>query len=275
MPALDLHTGKLLLESPSSLFLSPDGHGGTLTALAKSGLLAKMKSRGIEQLSYFQVDNPLIRIADPTFLGHHVAAQAEVSSRAIAKRGPKEKVGAFALVKGRCTIVEYSDLPDELAFATDANGRLQLWAGSPAIHIFAVSFLERMTSHPDHLAFHIAKKKVPHIDADARPVEPKTENALKFERFIFDVLPAAERWTVVEALREEEFAPVKNATGEDSPATSEAALVAQATSWITKAGGSVAPGSKVEISPRYALDAEEFARKFAAGTRIEGSRYFV
>jgi UDP-N-acetylglucosamine/UDP-N-acetylgalactosamine diphosphorylase len=273
MPALDLATGKLLLESPGGLFLSPDGHGGTLTALATSGLLNKMKTHRIEQVFYFQVDNPLVKIADPAFLGHHAAAGAEVSSKVIAKRGPKEKVGVLAKVDGRCAIVEYSDLPDALAHATDETGRLRLWAGNPAIHLFSVEFLERTTRDPERLPFHVARKKVPHIDAEGRPVDPKAENALKFERFIFDVLPAADRWVIVEATRAEEFAPLKNATGDDSPATVEQALLAQAADWITKAGGSVAPGAKVEISPLFALDAEEFARK-APGVRVEGKRYF-
>ncbi len=273
MPALDLATGRLLLETPGSLFLSPDGHGGTLTALASSGLLHEMKTRGIEHVFYFQVDNPLVKIADPAFLGHHVAAGAEVSSKVIAKRGPKEKVGVFAKVDGRCAIVEYSDLPDALAHATDEAGRLRLWAGNPAIHLFSVEFLEWMTRDPERLPFHVARKKVPHIDAQGRPVEPAAENALKFERFIFDVLPAADRWVLVETTRAEEFAPLKNATGDDSPATVEQALVALAGDWVKKAGGTVAPGSKVEISPLFALDAAEFAEK-APGARVEGTRYF-
>jgi UDP-N-acetylglucosamine/UDP-N-acetylgalactosamine diphosphorylase len=273
MPAIDLATGKLLLESPGSLFLSPDGHGGTLTALASSGLLHEMKTRGIEHVFYFQVDNPLVKIADPAFLGHHVAADAEVSSKVIAKRGPKEKVGVFAKVDGRCAIVEYSDLPDALAHATGEEGRLRLWAGNPAIHLFSVEFLERMTRDPTRLPFHVARKKVPHIDAHCRAVEPAAENALKFERFIFDVLPAAERWVLVETTRAEEFAPLKNATGDDSPATVEQALVALSSEWVKKAGGVVAPGSKVEISPLFALDAAEFAHK-APGVRVEGTRYF-
>ncbi len=280
MPALDLATGQLLMESPGALFLSPDGHGGTLTALAKSGLLAKLSRRGIRQVFYLQVDNPLVRIADPEFLGHHLAARAEVSSRAIAKNGPKEKMGVLASVGGRCTIVEYSDLSDELAHAADASGRLRLWAGSPAIHLFSVPFLERVTGDPDKLPLHLARKKVPHIDERGRHVEPTVENALKFERFIFDVLPAAERWTVVESLRADEFAPLKNATGADSPATTEAALSEQAAAWLTAAGAEVpreADGSLVyalEVSPLVALDAAEFAEKFDKKTTIEGPRYW-
>lgn len=278
MPALDMQTGRLLLEAPGRLFLSPDGHGGTLTALAKSGLLERLRHRKIRHVSYFQVDNPMVTVADPVFLGHHLHARAEVSSKVIEKNAPKEKMGVFARIEGRCTVVEYSDLPDELAHATDATGRLQLWAGSPAIHLFDVAFLDRMTREPQYLAFHVARKKVPHIDADGRPVEPGTENALKFERFIFDVLPAAERWTVVEAKREE-FAPLKNADGLESPATVAQALSDQAADWIRRAGGTVPrrdghAAVALEISPLYALDAEELAAKLPPNTRIDGPRYF-
>src|SRR5262249_13444530 len=219
MPALDLGTGRLLLEEPGRLFLSPDGHGGTLTALRSSGLLDQMKIRGIRHIFYFQVDNPLVKVADPTFLGYHLAAGAEASSRVVAKTGPEEKMGVFAQVDGACTIIEYSDLPGDLARATDQTGRLRLWAGSPAIHLFDLGFLERMTGGGDYLPFHVARKKVPCVDEPGQKVAPAQENALKFERFIFDVLPAARRWTVVEALRREEFSPLKNAEGADSPAT--------------------------------------------------------
>jgi UDP-N-acetylglucosamine/UDP-N-acetylgalactosamine diphosphorylase len=280
MPALDCTTGKLLMEEPGQLFLSPDGHGGTLTALASSGLLDQLRRRGVKHVFYFQVDNPLVQIADPVFIGHHLAGSAEVSSKVVAKRGASEKMGVFASVDGRCTIIEYSDLPAHLASQTDDSGRLRLWAGNPAIHLFAVDFLTRMTADPESMPFHVARKKVPHIDTSGDKVEPKTENALKFERFIFDVLPAAKRWTVVETLREEEFAPLKNASGDDSPATTEQAISDLAAKWITHAGGVVprrANGSAavaLEISPLYALDADELASKLPRGTRIEGARYF-
>jgi UDP-N-acetylglucosamine/UDP-N-acetylgalactosamine diphosphorylase len=280
MPALDRTTGRLLMEAPERLFLGPDGHGGTLTALATSGLLAQMRERGIEHLFYFQVDNPLVKVADPVFLGHHLAARAEVSSKTIAKRSPGEKVGVFGTVAGRCSMIEYSDLPEALARQTDEHGRLVLWAGNPAIHLFDLAFLDRMTRDPEGLPFHIAKKKVPHIDASGKPVEPQTENALKFERFIFDVLPRAELWTVVETKRESEFSPLKNASGEDSEATVERDMVAQAVDWITRAGGAVArkpdgsPVVAVEVGALYALDAEEMAQKLPPGTRIEAPEYF-
>ncbi len=236
MPALDLATGRLLLEDKGRLFLSPDGHGGTLTALSKSGLLDRLRSQGVRQVFYFQVDNPLVRVADPVFLGHHLAGRAEVSSKVVAKEGPKDRMGAIVMVDGRCTIIEYSDLPDELAHQTDATGRLRLWAGNPAIHWFDIDFLDRVTRSPHGMPFHVARKKVPYLDASGIVVQPQKENALKFERFIFDVLPLAERWTVVETVRHQEFVPLKNATGPDSPETVAQALSNQAADWLAAAG---------------------------------------
>src|SRR5262249_23726388 len=158
--------------------------------------------RGIQQIFYFQVDNPLVKVADPSFLGHHVAADAEASSKIVPKAGPTDKVGNLVLVDGRCTIIEYSDLPDALARQTDAQGRLRIWSGSPAIHIFATDFLRRITRGPLTLPsplggerrvregslqipFHIARKKVPYLDDNGNLVQPAEENALKFEMFIF------------------------------------------------------------------------------------------
>jgi UDP-N-acetylglucosamine/UDP-N-acetylgalactosamine diphosphorylase len=280
MPALDLATGRLLMEHPGCLFLSPDGHGGTLTALAKCGLLRRLQDEGIRHIFYFQVDNPVVSMADPLFLGHHLAHQAEVSSKVIPKNGPTDRLGNFVLVDGRCTIIEYSDLPEELARQTGPDGRLRLWAGSPAIHWFDTAFLDRVTSEATSLPLHIARKKVPHVGPDGRAVRPQTENALKFERFIFDVLPLARQWTVVETSRREEFAPLKNATGADSPAEVERALSNQAADWLQAAGVAVprdAEGNAavpLEVSPLFALDTEEFAAQADRGWRIDGPRYF-
>ena len=267
MPALEVQTGRLLLETPGSLFLSPDGHGGCLMALAGSGLLGRLKQRGVRTLFYLQVDNPLVAIADPIFLGMHRQHQAEVSSKCVAKRDASERAGVFAQSAGRCYIVEYSDLPAELATQTTPDGRLRFWAASPAIHLFEVSFLERMTAEQGRaMPFHVARKKVPHLDDP----QPQTENALKFERFIFDVLPHAQRWLVVETRREDEFAPLKNAQGHDSPDTVRAALLAQATRWLEQAGAK-AQGA-VELSPLFALDADDLRRKVAAGSVVTGYR---
>jgi UDP-N-acetylglucosamine/UDP-N-acetylgalactosamine diphosphorylase len=283
MPALDLATGKLLLESRGRLFTSPDGHGGTLTALARSGLLKRLGDRGIRQVFYFQVDNPLVKVADPLFLGHHRQNNAEVSSRIVPKEAPEDKLGNLVLVDGRHEIIEYSDLPRDLARQTDEHGQLRLRAGSPAIHFFSVAFLERMTTNPDSMPFHLARKKVPHLDENGREAEPAKENALKFEKFIFDVLPQAQRWTVVETSRREEFEPLKNATGPDSPESVKRALGRLAADWLAAAGVSVPrdaqgdPAVALEVSPLFALDREAFAAKLAEMGKpvaIDGPRYF-
>ncbi len=281
MPALDLATGKLLMEAPGRLFLSPDGHGGTLTALAKSGLLDRLRQRRIRHLFYFQVDNPLVKVADPIFLGRHITQRSEASSKIVPKQEPKDRLGNLVLIEGRCTMIEYSDLPDSLAHETDENGRLRLWAGSPAIHIFDVDFLARVTEGAGLLPFHLARKKVPYLDDKGQTVQPEKENALKFERFIFDVLPLAERWLVMETSHREEFAPLKNAEGADSPKTVEAALTNLAADWLSRAGVEVPrtangePAVPLEISPLLALDAEELAARVDRGARINGPTYFV
>jgi UDP-N-acetylglucosamine/UDP-N-acetylgalactosamine diphosphorylase len=250
MPAVDLATGRLLLEEPHRLCLSPNGHGGTITGLLDSGLLDRLEELGIEAIYYFQVDNPLVNLADNLFVGQHFAAEAEVSSKVLPKTGPKEKVGNFALVDGRCAMIEYSDLPDEWAQEKDEHGELKFWAGNPAIHLFNVGFLRHISAEADRLPWHLARKKVPHLGEG----NPETENALKFERFIFDVLPQAERWTILPTTRADEFAPVKNKDGVDSPATAQQMMCDQAARWLRAAGIEFREGIKVEISPLLALD---------------------
>jgi UDP-N-acetylglucosamine/UDP-N-acetylgalactosamine diphosphorylase len=280
MPALDLATGRLLMEAPGRLFTSPNGHGGTLTALSDSGLLDRMRDRGIKHFFYFQVDNPLVKVADPIFLGHHVKANAEMSSKIVRKETPTDKVGNMVLIDDRCSIIEYSDLPKELAEQRDEHGRLRIWAGSPAIHYFSVDFLERVTRGQARIPFHVARKKVPHVDENGNCVEPKKENALKFEMFIFDVLPLADRWAVVETSRREEFVPLKNATGADSPPVVKQSISDVAAEWLSRAGVAVprrldgCADTPLEISPLYALDAEELQRKIDRDLKITGPAYW-
>jgi UDP-N-acetylglucosamine/UDP-N-acetylgalactosamine diphosphorylase len=280
MPALDLGTGRLLMEQPGRLFTSPNGHGGTLTALADSGLLDRLRAAGVRQIFYFQVDNPLVQVADPVFLGHHLAADAEVSTKIVPKETPTDRVGNLVQIDGQCWIIEYSDLPLELASQTDQHGRLRLWAGNTAIHLFSIDFLSRVTQGgAPGLPFHVARKKVPNLDATGSLVQPEKENALKFEMFIFDVLPLAERWTVVETTYQHEFAPLKNATGRDSPETVARAQTNLAADWLEQAGVKVQrrpdgePAFPLEISPLLALDAEELAKRLDRSARIEGPTY--
>jgi len=275
MPALDLASGNLLLEQKSRLFLSPNGHGGSLTGLVESGLLERLKTRGIRSIYYFQVDNPLVNLGDLDFIGRHLSERADVSNKVIAKQHPLEKLGNFAIIDGRLGMIEYSDLTEELAHLKDDSGALFFWAGNPAIHLLDLAFLDRLTHESAAIPWHVAKKKAPYLDARGNLVLPEQNNALKFERFVFDVLPLAERWSNVAVLRKDEFEPLKNETGSESPETVRRALTNQAAGWLESIGVSVprddqgAPAYPLEISPLFALDAEELARKLPAGYRVE------
>jgi len=275
MPAVDIETGKLLLAEPGRLFLSPDGHGGTVAALEASGAIDHMQARGIEQLFYFQVDNPLVPICDSALVGYHLLAESELSSLTVAKQLPQDKLGNFALIDGRLHVIEYSDLPDDVAELRDDQGRLKFWAGSIAVHIFERSLLVRTLKLKDSLPVHIAKKKVPYVDATGRQAVPSEPNALKFEKFIFDLLPAAVRPIVVEYAEEDCFAPLKNAPGADKDTAEyvQQMMLAQHRQWLEAAGAQVAAAAQVEISPLFALDAPGVAERIEPGQQFSESQY--
>ncbi|MFO0909636.1 MAG: UDPGP type 1 family protein [Isosphaeraceae bacterium] len=286
LPAVDRETGRILLASKGHLALSPDGHGGTLTALAARpadggpSCLDEMRERGIRSLFYFQVDNPLVEIADPVFLGYHRQAGAEMSFKVVEKLLPDEKLGLVVLVDGRAQVIEYSDLPPELADRRGEDGGLELWAGSIAIHVIERTFIERLLGELS-LPFHRAVKKVSYVDEKGNLIGPKAPNAVKFERFIFDALPLARSYAVVETSRTLEFEPLKNATGPDSPATVRQRMSDLFGDWLERAGASVPrrPDGSVpfglEISPLFALDAAELKSRIEPGMAIEGPLYLA
>lgn len=277
MPAVDAASGRILLERPDHLALSPDGHGGMLAAAARAGIFHDCRRRGITHLFYFQVDNPLVDVGGAEFLGYHLLAHSEMTTQVIAKRFPAERVGNVVQVDGRLHVIEYSDLPDDVAARRQPDGSLALWAGSIAVHAFAVAFLERMADQADSLPFHRAKKKVPYVDlATGNIVQPAEPNAIKFERFIFDLMPAAENALVVEVEPARQFAPLKNASGlpQDTPESVRSQIVALHTEWLRQAGVVVYPGVPVEISPLFALDAQEAARRAAGLPPITQATYF-
>ncbi len=250
MPAIDMATGKVLMADRASLALSPNGHGGSLKALWASGAIADMRRRGIEQISYVQVDNPNVMVVDPLFIGLHALDGAQMSSKMLPKAYPTEKLGNFCLVDGRLTVIEYSDLSDELAHQRTPDGELRFRAGSIAIHLLAVDFVEDLNTRPGGFAlpWHRAEKKVPHFDFAAGRVSETDElNAVKLETFVFDALPLCERSIVCETDRVEEFAPIKNGHGLDSPQTSRELQIERAARWLEAVGVTVArdPEGKV------------------------------
>ena len=256
--------GKILLADKSTIACSPDGHGGSLRALYQSGALDDMKKRGVEYLSYWQVDNPLINIFDPLFIGLHALDKAEMSSKALIKSGPKEKVGNFCLVDGRVTVIEYSDLPDELAEKRNPDGSLVFELGSIAIHIINRAFVEKLNADDFSLPLHRAVKNIQHIDERGNVVE---SDGIKLESFVFDALPLASKSIILQTVRSEEFAPTKNATGVDSVETTRQMMTARAANWLESAGVTIPrkPDGSVdcllEIAPSFVLEKEDIKDK--------------
>ena len=270
MPAVGFD-GKILLETKGTIALSPDGHGGSLRALARSGALDLMEREGIDTLSYFQVDNPLVRCIDPAFVGWHLQRGSEMSSKMVPKAYPEEKVGHFCVQHGRLVVIEYSDLPMALQRETDARGNLRYPAGSIALHVIDREFVRRMASGGEGVAlpFHRADKKIATIDATGTPVKPEKANGVKFEMFVFDALPFAKNPVVIETLRANDFSPVKNAEGADSPKTCRDDQLRQFARWLKANGAEVAvdatglPAATIEVSPLFGYDEDSFADAWA------------
>jgi UDP-N-acetylglucosamine/UDP-N-acetylgalactosamine diphosphorylase len=275
MPAVDARSGAVLLAAPDRVALSPDGHGGTLRALRRNGCLDEMHERGIETIFYLQVDNPLVAVGDPGFVGAHRLAGAEVSSKVVRKTDPAEKVGVVAARGGRQLVIEYSDLPDRLAEQRRPDGGLAYAAGSIALHVFSHDFVERVAATAD-LPYHRARKLVPYVDDRGNTIEPIVPNAIKFEQFIFDTLPLARRSLVLETSREGEFEPLKNAEGASSPETVRARLSDAAADVLEAAGAVVsrtpegAAAVPIELGPLVAADPAELARRVPPGTIVDG-----
>ena len=277
MWAVDDRFERILLEAPAKLFEGPDGHGGMLAAISASGGLADARRRGIKHLFYGQIDNPLTQVCDELLIGSHILADSEMTTQVVKKRDPLERVGNVVQVDGRVQIIEYSDLPDEGARQTNPDGSLKLWAGNLAVHIFDREFLERQANDPQALPFHRAKKKVACLDQAGRLVEPESPNALRFERFIFDLLPRAERALVVEADPFYAFAPVKNSDDEptDNPRLAKAAILSLHRALLRQAGVDVETGVPIEINPLWASTVEEIREKLSPGTHLNQPTYFA
>ena len=244
LPALNAK-GQFMLTAPDKLFSNPDGHGGVYRAIKRSGVLDQFKVDGIDVLYYCQVDNPLVFIADPTFIGHHIQTDSQMSVKVVEKTDSSEKVGLVVENNGKIQCVEYSDISAESQEQTAEDGGLLLRAGNIAVHVYDINFFEEMAEA--HLPLHLAYKKIKAL----APGEliPSDVDAIKFETFVFDALPLADRAMVQLADREFEFAPVKNREGSDSAATSRAALSARGKTWLSQLGrDDLACGEQIEFS---------------------------
>lgn len=233
--------GKIILESAGRVAMAPDGNGGIYPALQQKGALADMRSRGVEHLHVFSIDNALVRVADPHFLGYCIENDADCGNKSVWKAEPGEKVGVVVKRGGKPCVVEYSEMDQDSCERQDAvTGKLVFGAGNICNHYFSRSFLEDTVLPGMADMYHVAHKKIPAADGAAgETVKPSENNGIKLESFIFDVFPLSKNMVLFETTRLEEFAPVKNAPGTatDSPDTAREMISEQAKRWARAAIG--------------------------------------
>jgi len=252
----------VFLNSPSSVAVAPDGNGGLYAALRaplsssdpKTTVLTDLASREITYIHAYCVDNCLVRVADPAFLGYAIHKQADCAAKVVRKMQPTEAVGVVAVKGGEFNVVEYSEISKEQSERRcEKTGELAFRAANIANHFYTVDFLKRVESFEEKMVFHIARKKIPHVDlTSGELVKPAKPNGMKLEMFVFDVFPFTERMAVLEVAREEEFSPLKNGpgTGSDDPESSRRDLLAQQKRWLEASGATVKEGVEIEVSPR-------------------------
>ncbi|MBJ6360135.1 UDPGP type 1 family protein [Paenibacillus sp. MAHUQ-46] len=251
IPALD-HKGKIILETPWRICSVPNGTGGCISAMRSSGILDQLKARGVEWFFYYNVDNALIKVADPHFIGFAHTSGQPIACKVIAKRDADEKIGVVCLQDGRPSVVEYSDFPEQLKRQRDIKtGRLLYDTGNISIHMFQLQFLEKASRQ--QLVYKAVQKDVQTFQGPVR--------AYKYEAFIFDLFAYASGMSLVKVEREEEFAPVKNAAGPDSPEEARRLLLHVHQTWFEKLGVSedLFKGREIEVSPLISYDGEGLA----------------
>jgi UDP-N-acetylglucosamine/UDP-N-acetylgalactosamine diphosphorylase len=249
VPSLDQH-GRALLEGPGKLLENPDGHGGCFTALVKSGNLERLAREGIEHIAYIQVDNLTVPIDDPMMIGLAIAERTDVITKVLEKANPDEKVGHLVRVGSHDAIIEYTELTPEQTRQKNANGELIYRWGSPAIHCWSVRFLSALAKLGYQLPLHRSAKPLKAwIDGKTQEVK-----GWKSERFIFDLIPQANNSIGLAIVREEEFAPVKNASGVDSAESAVRLASDLYAAWLREAGVKVSlpERARIEIGPLFA-----------------------
>merc|ERR1712025_323196 len=231
--------GKMILGAKHKLSIAPDGNGGLYRALRREGILDDMKSKGIEYIQLYCVDNILVKVGDPLFMGYCLSKGAECANKVVRKGFPTEAVGITCKVAGHYQVVEYSEITQKSAERRNKDGSLTYSAANICIHFFTFEFLNRIVMENERsLEHHVAKEKIPFINTEGVLVKPDKPNGIKMEKFVFDVFKFANKFVVWECFRDEEFAPLKNAEGASdfTPTHCRNALLALHQKWLRIAG---------------------------------------
>lgn len=268
--------GKILLDSKSKVAVAPDGNGGLYAALrapisgpGSHNVLQDLEARHVTYVHAYCVDNCLVRVADPVFIGYSISKQADCAAKVVRKTFPTEAVGVVAMRGDKFSVIEYSEISKEQAEMRDESGELAFRAANIANHFYTTDFLKQVESFEECMAFHIARKKIPHVSLEnGELVKPAKPNGMKLELFVFDVFPYARHMMVLEVDRQEEFSPLKNApgTGSDDPETSRKDLLAQQKRFLEAAGASLGDGVEIELSPMVSYAGEGLSS-------VKGAKY--
>jgi UDP-N-acetylglucosamine/UDP-N-acetylgalactosamine diphosphorylase len=257
--------GKILLENKGKIAVAPDGNGGLYQALISSGVVQDMDKRGIKHVHAYCVDNCLVKVADPTFIGFSAEKDVEIATKVVRKRNAAESVGLIMQKNGKPAVVEYSEIDTELAEAKDAKDSdlLKFRAANIVNHYYSFRFLESIPDWAHKLPHHVAKKKIPCVNDKGEQIKPEKPNGIKLEQFVFDCFPflPMEKFACMEVKREDEFSPLKNAkgTGEDDPDTSRKDILLQGKRFLEEAGATVISedaDAGVEVSPLISYGGE-------------------
>lgn len=247
--------GRIIMDEKWKIARAPDGNGGIYRALRDTNILDDMKNRGIKYLHAHAVDNILVKVADPVFIGYCVKRNAECGAKVVDKASPQEAVGVICKVDGQYQVVEYSEITSKTAEKCNSDGKLTFSAGNICNHFFTTEFLRKIADKVEsNLQLHVAEKKIPYVDPSGQRHKPDRPNGIKMEKFVFDVFQYADQFVIWEVKREEEFSPLKNAdTAEkENPTTCRNDIFSLHRCYIQNAGGSVETnGTPIicEISP--------------------------